>query len=116
MLDMNAITDTRPPMWRIDPEQQTAGAYDAAAAAVAAIEADESAQRAVLRFFAERRGARLAAIRYRRNPTESNYVAAATAVLNAKSARLEAVIAAGKARDLADQALMERSSSRGRAQ
>ena len=116
MLDMNTITDTRPPVWRIDPEQQAAGPYDAAAAAVAAMDADKSAQRAVLRFVAERRGARLAANRYRRNPTEANYVAAATAVLNAKSARLEAVIAAGKARVLADQALIARSSSRGNMQ
>ena len=41
------------------------------------------------------------------NPTEANYVAAATAVLNAKSARLEAVIAAGKARDLAGMSLWQ---------
>lgn len=58
MLDINQITDTRPPLpWRIEPTEDAPTAIEAAQAA------DRAATRAVIKFVAARRARTLAAAR-----------------------------------------------------
>lgn len=98
MLDIDALTDTRPPApFRFaDDEGQTA------TAAQAALDADMVATQAVLRLIAARRTRATAAARYQRTGLRRDGIDLLTADIQFRTAKLEAVHAAGEAARLAD--------------
>ena len=98
MLDIDALTDTRPPApFRFsDADDRTATAAQAARVA------DKAATQAVIRFVAARRTRAQAADRYERTRTCTNKIDLMTADVELATARLEAVHAAGEAARLAD--------------
>lgn len=66
---------------------------------------DAAAQRAVIRFIAERAKARVAVKRFSASGSAADMIRAETALLEAQNARLRAIIAARDARDAAISAL-----------
>lgn len=98
MLDIDALTDTRPPA----PFRFADADDQPATAAQAARDADRAATQAVIRFIAARRTRAQAADRYERTGTRTHKIDLMTADVDLATARLEAVHAAGEAARLAD--------------
>lgn len=95
------ISDTRvPPQFRID-----VSADSDAKPGPDVRQLDAAAQRAVIRFIAERANARAAVKRFSASGSAADMIRAETAMLEAQNARLRAVIAARDARDAAQAAL-----------
>lgn len=96
MLDINTITDIRP------PEPFRIADVPAQTAAQAAMDADMAATQAVLRLIAARRTRAAAAARYQRTGLRRDGIDLMTADIQFRTAKLEAVHAAGEAARLAD--------------
>ena len=97
MLDIEQITDIRPPVpFRTAPDAHPGTDY-----AAQALRADAIARTAFIRFLADQSKARQATSRFRGAMTEANRLMAVAATATARASRYAAAIAARDARDAA---------------
>lgn len=97
MLDIEDITDVRPPLaFRTAPDQGPEADY-----ANRALAADGIARAAFLGFLADQSKAKAAVSRFKMVMTETNRLTAIAAVATARASRYAAAIAARDARDAA---------------
>lgn len=101
MLDIEQITDIRPPVpFRTAPDAHPGTDY-----AYQALRADGVARAAFIRFLADQSKARQAVKRYKEHMTEATRLVAVAATATARASRYAAAIAARDARDAASLAI-----------